>query len=320
MTFQKGNTLGRLNKGHKLSEELKRNLSESRKDKSYEVRYGALKAREIKQRISDALKTAYAEGRRNRVFSEEHKKKISLSRIGNKYRLGKKHSEESRKKMSLSHTGQIAWNKGKHWSKEFRERHREIIKQVWKNPEYREREILTHKGKVLSNNIKEKISNSLKNKPKSEETKRNMSLARKGKKFSDSHRLNLIKAFQSKEHKEKRSKISKELWKKEGYKEKTIRAQLNLINKHNLPFKYVGNGQILICYRNPDFIECNGKKLLIETYFSLWHSKDYEEQRNKIFSKYGYKTLFLNENDLESKDWNNICLGKINNFLENNKC
>lgn len=249
---------------------------------------------------------------------------------GDKVRLGIAHTFDTRTKISLSNKGQVPWNKGNHWSKKHKEKFSEIRKRLWQTSGYRNKEILSHKGKKMPEETKEKISKRLTNRQKSEEAKRNMSLATKGKPLSLNHRLNLIKTFESSEYKEKMRQISTELWKNEKYREKTTRAILKglfkrptsfesqiiqLINKHQLPFKYVGDGQILICYRNPDFIESNGKKLLIEVYFSLWHPKNYEEQRNKIFSKHGYKTLFLDENDLLNENWEEVCLTKINNFL-----
>jgi hypothetical protein len=92
---------------------------------------------------------------------------------------------------------------------------------------------------------------------------------------------------------------------------------INLIEKFNLPFKYVGNGKVWLGNFNPDFIECNGKKLLIETYCSYWHIQNYEKQRYAIFKKYGnFRTLFINEDDLERKDWESHNLNKILKFIE----
>lgn len=93
---------------------------------------------------------------------------------------------------------------------------------------------------------------------------------------------------------------------------------IDLCEKYNLPFRYIGNGEVIIGFRNPDFIECNGKKLIIETYCSFYHPEDYEEKRGKLFAKYGYRTLFLNENDLCDDSWESICLNKIKNFLNSN--
>ena len=86
---------------------------------------------------------------------------------------------------------------------------------------------------------------------------------------------------------------------------------INLCSEFNLPYKYVGDGSVIICFRNPDFINTNGEKKLIETYFTKWHPPDYEKQRANIFAKYGYKTIFFNEGDLLDKSWKPKCLNKL---------
>lgn len=100
----------------------------------------------------------------------------------------------------------------------------------------------------------------------------------------------------------------KHLWKNPKYKEKVIRNTMKalfrrptslerklieLIKKYKLPFKYCGDGSVIIGGFNPDFIECNGRKLLIETANRFHHPKNYEKQRYAIFAKYGFRTLFL---------------------------
>lgn len=72
------------------------------------VMHGRKMSPEAKKKISDGLKRAYElkirvpnkEGR-----TEEFKKRISESLIGNKRSVGRKHSEETKLKMSLSHIG-----------------------------------------------------------------------------------------------------------------------------------------------------------------------------------------------------------------------
>ena len=91
---------------------------------------------------------------------------------------------------------------------------------------------------------------------------------------------------------------------------------IDLIKNYNLPFKYVGNGDFIIESKNPDFIDTNGKKQVIETYYSYFKHTDYEKNRYDIFRKYGYSTLFLTEKDLKDFNWESICLNKINNFME----
>lgn len=74
-------------------------------------------------------------------------------------------------------------------------------------------------------------------------------------------------------------------------------------------WKYVGDGQVWIARANPDFINTNGQKLLIETYTPYFKEKDYGsveayvEQRGSHFLAYGFKTLFL---DLYEKDWDSL--------------
>lgn len=124
-------------------------------------------------------------------FSEEHKRKLSESKNGNKIWLGKHHSEETRRKLSESHNGN-------------------------KNPLY---------GKHHNEDTKKKISESLNGRPSpnkgktfSEETRRKMSLSRNGKTFSEEHRRKLSKSLKGKQKSEdQKKKISlavKAYWQK----------------------------------------------------------------------------------------------------------
>lgn len=136
--------------------------------------------------------------------------------------------------------------------------------------------------------------------------------------------------WQDPEWREKQCQIRKELWQNPEHRERQIKAILrglcqrptsyeqkiiDLIKKHHLPFKYVGNGEVIIGYVNPDFININGQKSLIETYSIFFHKPNYEAERAKRFARYGYRTLFLNDNNLEPRNWENICLAKIGEFI-----
>lgn len=57
-------------------------------------------------------KTDGGEGTINRLFSKEHRQKISKSHIGKKWVLGKKHSEETKQKISNSNKGKHEYLKG----------------------------------------------------------------------------------------------------------------------------------------------------------------------------------------------------------------
>lgn len=100
--------------------------------------------------------------------------------------------------------------------------------------------------------------------------------------------------------------------------EKTI---IDLCEKHSLPFKYVGNRQLLIEKKNPDFVDTNGHKLLIEVYgtyqktYYFGSNENYETIRREIFERNGYQVMFLTETDIFEKDHIN-CIKKVKDFYE----
>jgi hypothetical protein len=112
----------------------------------------------------------------------------------------------------------------------------------------------------------------------------------------------------SEETKRKIGLKAKQLWKNTEYIERVIRTSLNclfkrptsleikmieLVQKHNLSFRYCGNGSEIIDGFNPDFIETTGRKLLIENANRFHHPGNYEKRRYAIFAKLGFRTLFL---------------------------
>lgn len=128
------------------------------------------------------------------------------------------------------------------------------------------------------------------------------------------------------------SEGSKLVWKRPGMAEKIVSNLLkatmqrptsyeqkiiDVINEYNFPFKYVGDGEVIIGFKNPDFIDTNNQNLLIEVYAKFWHPPDYENSRSEIFAKYGFKTLFVNEDILNLSNWKDKCKSLIDNFIAN---
>ena len=148
------------NKGKKLSEEHKKNLSESLKGKKL--------SEEHKQKISESNKGKYR--------SEEIKQKMSESMKGKN--KGKHRSEEIKQKMSEAMKGK---NKGKHRSEE----HKQKISEA-------------NKGKKLSEEHKQKISETNKGKKRSYETKLKISEVNKGKKLSEEHKQKISESNKGK--------------------------------------------------------------------------------------------------------------------------
>ena len=132
------------------------------------------------------------------------------------------------------------------------------------------------------------------------------------------------------------SKIMQERWKDEDFRKmmlseescmKRLRGLMkrpssyeqkisDLCLKYNLPFIYTGNGKFLVGFKNPDF-KHKYFPILIEVYNNFHHSKDYEESRGNYFKGYGFKTIFINEQEVTHKNWEQICLNKINEFCKN---
>ena len=99
-------------------------------------------------------------------MSDEHKRKMGLSKIGNKYSLGRVTSDETKLKISNSLKGHTPWNKGKRgiYSKETRERISKgnMGKSHLVSKEARMKISLAHKGNKY--NVGRKYSEETKNK------------------------------------------------------------------------------------------------------------------------------------------------------------
>lgn len=82
----------------------------------------------------------------------------------------------------------------------------------------------------------------------------------------------------------------------------------NIIDKYNLPYKFVGNGEFLIERKNPDFININGEKKAVEVYARRHKEKlrnvsieEWKKKRQELFAKYGWEIFFFNEVELNDE-------------------
>ena len=88
---------------------------------------------------------------------------------------------------------------------------------------------------------------------------------------------------------------------------------IQLIDSLGLPFKYVGDGSVIIGGLNPDFINTDGKKQIIELFGRGFHRNDRgfnkgklvfhhtEEGRRCVFGEYGFELLVIWDNELKNK-------------------
>ena len=218
---------------------------------------------------------------------------------------GKHRTEETKKKMSNAH-------KGKHGLKGN------------ENPMFGKHPSEETKGKMSEAKRGERNHNF--GKSRSEETKRKISESERGKKVSEATKKKQSeigkKRCESKEEREKLSRMREKVRMPRHHTKPELIFE-EICKKHNLPFHYVGDGQLWIGKRkklNPDFIEANGKKICIEIFGDYWHSlllnpKLREDAtlsyRKGHYKKYGWTSIFLWENDLKRADTEQFVLSVL---------
>lgn len=93
-----------------------------------------------------------------------------------------------------------------------------------------------------------------------------------------------------------------------------------ICKNYNLPFKYTGDGRFWIHNINPDFVECNGKKMAVEVFGDYWHSPllNYNLRedktlpyRKRILKSYGWKLIVIWERDLLRDDAEQFVLSEL---------
>jgi len=76
-------------------------------------------------------------------------------------------------------------------------------------------------------------------------------------------------------------------------------------------WKYVGAGDFILGGKNPDWLNINGHKALIELFGEPWHPESDEPETIEHYSQFGFKTLVIWYKALKNKD---LVLEKIRNF------
>ncbi|MEK6884206.1 MAG: NUMOD3 domain-containing DNA-binding protein, partial [Nanoarchaeota archaeon] len=184
--------------------------------------------------------------------------------------------------------------------------------------EHKKKLNFAHKGKRHTEQHKNKIRMSLKGKSLSDITRKKMSISQTGKSRSIEYRFKI-------------SESMKKRWQNECFRNRMIPVLLkslmkrptsyeqkisDLCFKYNLPFIYKGNGGFLINFKNPDFVN-EKDKIAIEVFYSWFKIRDYGSVENyktfckKKYESAGWKVIFLDENDVCNKNWEEVCLNKI---------
>jgi len=257
------------------------------------------KIRKQRKYQSKGLKNFYESLKKDEKYEEYMEEK---NRKSSKSMMGRKFTDEHKKAISEAHFSK------KHSGKK-------IYKQIKKNlkKQYDSGKIqIWNQG--LTKEIDERLKNSIASQPHSDEWNKKVGIAlktsKKRKEYykSDKFKEGCIKgAIQGR----KNSQITPN-----GLEKKII----DLIKKYNLPYKYVGDGQFWVASRNPDFLNINGKKQVVNANGIYWHfkrhltqnpaltRKDIETKESEHYQKYGFDCIILWEDELEDE---NIILDKL---------
>jgi len=202
---------------------------------------------------------------------------------------GHSHTEASKRKMSEAHRGQVPWNKDKKTTPEMRENMCVAQKEVWLRPGYREKMSKAHVGKAQSEDTVKKRALALLGHHHTQESKDNMSKAQMGRQFSQ-------------ETKDKMSIKAKHNWSDPAYAKRMLSRRTpsgaevafgTFLKDNGFEYQYVGNGEVWFGGKNPDFINTNGLKKLIELWGDFFHKGDNPQDRIDHFKAYGFDTLIV---------------------------
>ena len=102
---------------------------------------------------------------------------------------------------------------------------------------------------------------------------------------------------------ETKDSVLKNMMKAVGAKPNLTELRLQTLLDQYFPheWKFVGNGEIIIGGKLPDFININGKKQIIELFGIFWHPLFDVAKRTDHFRQYGFKTLIIWEDELENE-------------------
>lgn len=209
---------------------------------------------------------------KSKHLSEEHKRKISIANKGREF------SESHRTNISKARIGII-----------FSDEHKRHISEGHKG------QIPWIAGRHHTEEAKEKMRNRI----FSEDHKRALSKSHLG--------MHCSPGTEFKKGHNKGEKLSRERVKKclrrhiPSVLEKKFEE---IINKHNLPYIYIGDGSFKVGTYNPDFININSKKIAIEVYTRFYKQiddrniEDWKKERSEVFRSYGWEIIYFDETEV----------------------
>ncbi len=186
---------------------------------------------------------------------------------------------------------------------------RERIGNALRNPTEETRQKM-RAGRTVE--VRKRVSQCLKGRRPSIETRERLSKAKKGRRLSVETRkrigennVGMRGQYHSFETRQKMREAARALWQNPDWARKTSlargcrpnRAELRLgAIIGSLGFGYVGDGQLIIGGKCPDF--WNGYHKLVELYGDYWHRGDDPQERVTWLRRYGYDCVVVWEHEL----------------------
>ena len=141
--------------------------------------------------------------------------------------------------------------------------------------------------------------------------------------LSANFHLGMLGKHHSEETRQLMSVKEKELWSDPMYFKKRMKECGAKPNKSELlldswiqglspgEWKFVGAGDFILGGKNPDWLNINGHKALIELFGEPWHPESDEPETIEHFAQFGFKTLVIWYKELKNKE---AVLEKVRNF------
>jgi len=151
-----------------------------------------------------------------------------------------------------------------------------------------------------------------------EEVRKRLSVSHAGIPLSEKHRASIGKASKrvwARISEEKKNEWAANIRKGlQCFPNKPESAILSILDSmYPGQWKFVGDGQLIISGKNPDFININGQKKIIELFGDYWHRGQNPQDRIDTFRPFGFDTLVIWEHELKNMD---AVIKKIHEFSE----
>ena len=295
---------------------------------------------EYKEKISNALKKTYTEEEyKNKVNAYnkkrrekwKHEKELKSEEMSEylkyndlaccvKCRKGFKKIHGIRGHYSMAHV----FKNNENIIEKRKQTQSAVSKDRWKNPEYRNKmskmskekwKSVEHRNK-MTKIMKEALKNPELRKKFSENTKKLWQNPKHKEAMRAKLKITTTANWQNPEFRNKAVEATRKNWKNPEYVKRIMKGFSIKPNKseqsleqilndlYPSEWKFVGDGEVVIGGFCPDFINCNGKKLIVEFDGDYWHSSEKvkEKDRRKLakYKELGFDTLVIKENEFKN--------------------